>query len=402
MIRLFLFLFLVTSLFGARVETFRWSNGETYISFLERNKLPLKPLFYNLDEDEKQLTEEIISGVHCKETRGQDGSLLQVFIPLNEELQIHIYKNKDDYFFETIPIISETKTEAFIIKIQNSPYQDILGETGSKKLATIFVEGFQNSLNFKRDLKKGDTLAMLYEQKYRLGQPFSMPTLKASMIEVHGKRHYVYLGADERYYNQDGSSLQGYFLGNPVKNARISSEFTKKRFHPILKKYRAHLGVDYAAGRGTPIYSAGDGRVVFVGDSAGYGKVTKIQHSDGYLTLYAHQNSFKKGLKNGSSVQKEEVIGYVGSTGLSTGPHLHFGLYKDGEAIDPLRVVQVATKKISAKEREAFFKLKATYDKDIDLHVTNDTKFVRTSMPENVCYFFDKDETKHEQSAPTS
>lgn len=402
MARLFLFLLLTISLYGARVETFRWSNGETYLSFLERNKLPLKPLFYNLDEDEKQLTEEIIAGVGCKETREQDGSLLQVFIPLNEELQIHIYKNKGEYFFETIPIISETKTEAFIIKIENSPYQDILKETGSKKLATIFVEGFQDSLNFKRDLKKGDTLAMVYEQRYRLGQPFSMPTLKASMIEIHGKRHYVYLGADERYYNQDGSELQGYFLGTPVKNARISSEFTKKRFHPILKKYRAHLGVDYAAGRGTPIYSAGDGRVVFVGESAGYGNVTKIQHSDGYLTLYAHQNSFKKGLKNGSNIKKEEVIGYVGSTGLSTGPHLHFGLYKDGEAIDPLRVVQVATKKISAKEREAFFKLKASYDKDIDLHVTNETKFVRASMPENVCYFFDTQESKHEQSAPTS
>lgn len=389
MIRFFIFLFLVTSLFGARVETFRWSNGETYLSFLEKNNLPLKTLYYNLDEDERQLSEEILTGVNFQISRDKDETIAQAFIPLNDELQIHIYKFNDEYFFETIPIISETKTEALIIKIENSPYLDILRETGSKKLAKIFVSGFQNSLNFKRDLKKGDTLAMIYEQKYRLGKPFSMPTLKASMIEMNGKKNYIYLNSDERYYNQEGSQVQGFLLAKPVNNARISSTFTKRRFHPILKKYRAHLGVDFAAGRGSPIQAAGDGRVIFLGTTRGYGNLTKVQHSDGYITLYAHQNSFRKGIKKGSLVKKGQVIGYIGSTGLSTGPHLHFGLYKDGEAIDPLRVVQVATKKISAKEKNAFLKLKSNYDESINLHITNETKYIRTSMPDNVCYFFD-------------
>ncbi|MFA5462278.1 MAG: peptidoglycan DD-metalloendopeptidase family protein [Sulfurimonas sp.] len=388
MIRFFIFLFLVTSLFGARVETFRWSNGETYLSFLEKNNLPLKTLYYNLDEDERQLSEEILTGVNFQISRDKDETIAQAFIPLNDELQIHIYKFNNEYFFETIPIISETKTEAFIIKIENSPYLDILRETGSKKLAKIFVSGFQNSLNFKRDLKKGDTLAMIYEQKYRLGKPFSMPTLKASMIEMNGKRNYIYLNNDERYYNQEGSQVQGFLLAKPVNNARISSTFTKRRFHPILKKYRAHLGVDFAAGRGSPIQAAGDGRVIFLGTTRGYGNLTKVQHSDGYITLYAHQNSFRKGVKKGSAVKKGQVIGYVGSTGLSTGSHLHFGLYKDGEAIDPLRVVQVATKKISAKEKNAFLKLKSNYDESINLHITNETKYIRISMPDNVCYFF--------------
>lgn len=391
MIRFFILLFLATSLFGARVETFRWSSGETYLSFLERNKLPLGPLYYNLDEDEQQLSEEILSGVHCKSTREKNGAISQVFIPLNDELQIHIYKNNSDYFFETIPIISETKTEAFTIKIDHSPYLDIIRETGSKKLAKIFVSSFQNSLNFKNDLQKGDTLAMVYEQKYRLGKPFSMPTLKAAMIEMKGKKHFIYLNSDERFYNQDGNEVEGFLLATPVNNARISSRFTKRRFHPVLKKYRAHQGVDYAAGRGTPILAAGNGRVAFLGQTRGYGKLIKIQHSDGYLTLYAHQNSFRKGIRNGSVVKKGQVIGYVGSTGLSTGPHLHFGLYKDGQAIDPLRVVQVATKKLAGKERNAFLKLKANYDESINLHVSNATKFVRISMPDNVCYFFDGD-----------
>lgn len=389
MIRLFIFLLLATSLFGARVETFRWSDGETYLSFLERNKLPLKPLYYNLDEDEQQLSEEIIAGVHYQISRSANGEIEQTFIPLNDELQIHIYKHDGEYVFETTPIISETKTEALTIKIEHSPYLDIIRETGSKKLAKIFVESFKHSLDFKKDVQKGDTLVMVYEQKYRLGKPFSMPELKTAMIEMSGKRNYIYQNSDERFYNESGNEIEYFLLATPVKSARISSEFTKRRFHPVLKKYRAHLGVDYAAGRGTPISAAGAGVISFIGSSRGYGNLIKIQHTDGYLTLYAHQNSFRKGIKRGSSVTQGQVIGYVGSTGLSTGPHLHFGLYKDNQAIDPLRVVQITTKKLSGKEKNAFFKLKANYDESINLHLKNETKFVRISMPDNVCYFFD-------------
>lgn len=402
MIRFFILLFLVTSLFGARVETFRWSSGETYLSFLERNNLPLRPLYYNLDEDEQQLSEEILSGVHCQISREKSGDISQIFIPLNDELQIHIYKNNSDYFFETIPIISETKTEAFTLKIEHSPYLDIIRETGSKKLAKIFVSSFQNSLNFKNDLRKGDTLAMVYEQKYRLGKPFSMPILKAAMIEMRGKKHFIYLNDDDRFYNQDGNEVEGFLLATPVNNARISSRFTKRRFHPVLKKYRAHQGVDYAAGRGTPILAAGSGRIAFIGQTRGYGKLIKIQHSDGYLSLYAHQNSFRKGMRNGSVVKKGQVIGYVGSTGLSTGPHLHFGLYKDGQAIDPLRVVQVATKKLKGAERTAFLKLKSNYDQSLNLHVANSTKFVRVFMPDNVCYFFNGEKCVQDKLNPSS
>lgn len=389
MIRLFIFLLLATSLFGARVETFRWSDGETYLSFLERNKLPLKPLYYNLDEDEQQLSEEIIAGVHYQISRSADGEIEQTFIPLNDELQIHIYKHNGEYVFETTPIISETKTEALTIKIEHSPYLDIIRETGSKKLAKIFVESFKHSLDFKKNVQKGDTLVMIYEQKYRLGKPFSMPELKTAMIEMNGKRNYIYLNSDERFYNESANEIEYFLLATPVKSARISSNFTKRRFHPVLKKYRAHLGVDYAAGRGTPISAAGAGVISFIGSSRGYGNLIKIQHTDGYLTLYAHQNSFRKGIKRGSSVKQGQVIGYVGSTGLSTGPHLHFGLYKDNQAIDPLRVVQITTKKLTGKERSAFFKLKTNYDESINLHLKNETKFVRISMPDNVCYFFD-------------
>lgn len=387
--KLFFILFLFTiSLFAAKVEHFKWSDGETYLTFLERNKLPLKPLYYDLDGDEQQLTEEIISGVNCHMSKDEKNEIAQIFIPLNDELQIHIYKNGKNYFFETIPIISETKTEAFTLKIDHSPYNDILKETGSKKLASIFVNSFKNSLNFKRDLQKGDSLAMIYEQKYRLGVPFSMPTLKVAMIEMKGKKNFIYYNdSDERYYDEKGEKAEEFLLATPVRNARISSHFTKKRFHPVLKKYRAHLGVDYAAGTGTPIMSAGDGRVVFVGESRGYGKTIKVQHEGDFLTLYAHQSSFRKGIKRGSIVKKGDIIGYIGNTGLSSGPHLHFGLYQDNTAIDPLKVVQLATKKLQGKERAEFLKLVSSYQKQIDTHLKDETRFTQFTYPETVCYF---------------
>lgn len=386
MVRIFTLFFLINlALLGAEVENYRWSNGETYLAFLERMKLDTKKLYYDLDKDDQKVTEAILTGVNYQLLKDRHGNLEQVLIPLNDELQIHLYKKNGSFEFENLPIIAETKREAFTLAIKHSPYLDILRETGSKKVAQIFVASFKNSLNFKTSIQKGDNLAMIYEQKYRLGQPFSMPELKAAMIEMSGKKHYIYLNDDEIYYNEKGEQVEGFLLGRPVRDARISSHFTKRRFHPILKRYRAHLGVDYAAGRGTPILAAGSGRVIFAGFNRGYGNVTKIQHENGYMTVYAHQKSFK--VRKGARVKKGQVIGYVGSTGLSTGPHLHFELRKDGVPINPLRVVQVATKKLSGKDLEAFKQLKSNYDQSLHLHLANSTVIEKEREFVTLCYF---------------
>ncbi len=395
MIRYFiLFLFLFSTVFASSVQDFRWKSGETYLVFLEKNKLPLKELYYNLDKDDQKLTEEIRSGVNCQILKDTNDTIQQVLIPMNDELQIHIYKNNGSYKFEAIPIISETKTESFTIKINHSPYLDIIKATGSKKLAQIFVASFKNSLNFKRDLRKGDTLALLYEQKYRLGKPFSMPILKVAMIEMRGKKHYIYLNKDDRYYDEKGHEVEGFLLAKPVRNARISSRFTKRRYHPVLKKYRAHLGVDYAARRGTPIVAAGSGRIIFAGRTRGYGNLIKIRHSDGYMTLYAHQKSFRRGIRKGKYVKKGQTIGYVGTTGLSTGPHLHFGLYKHGRAINPLRVVQVTTKKLKGKEKKAFIKLRDNYNKQIQKIIEDNITYKKPRAIEKTCYIYTKKQEK--------
>lgn len=387
--KLFFFLLLPFSLLASTVEYTKWNNGESFLNFLEKHHLPQK-IYYDLDKSDQTITEEIYAGVNIQILRDQNETIQQVLIPVSEELQLHLYKHKDKYQLDSIPIEYTKKQEAFTVSIENSPYYDIVEATGSKKLAHQFVNAFKNSLNFRRDLRKGDRLVMVYEQKYRMGRPFSMPVLQVAMIEMRKKKHYIYLNNDGRYYDEKGVEAEGFMLNRPVKNARVSSGFTLRRYHPILKKYRAHLGVDYAARPGTPIRAAGSGRVIFAGYTRGYGKLIKIQHSDGYMTLYAHQRAFRKGMKRGKYVKKGDVIGYVGSTGLSSGPHLHFGLYKNGRPQNPARVIRITTNKLKGKKLKAFKELQTAYNKVVELHLAAQTEIKPQEAFANVYYLDNK------------
>jgi len=390
MYRLFFLLLLPYLLYASQVEYSKWESGETFLNFLEKYNLPQK-IYYNLDKADQTITEEIYAGVNVQLLRDNNNTIEQVLIPISDELQLHLYKDRNKYKFESVPIVYTKQQKAFTVEIENSPYYDIVKATGSKKLAHQFVNAFKNSLNFRRDLRKGDHLVMVYEQKYRFGRPFSMPVLQVAMIEMNKKEHYIYLNSDGRYYDEKGIEAEGFMLNRPVHNARVSSGFTKRRYHPILKKYRAHLGVDYAARPGTPIRAAGSGRVIFAGYTRGYGKLIKIQHSDGYMTLYAHQRAFRKGMKRGKYVKKGQVIGYVGSTGLSSGPHLHFGLYKNGHARNPARVIRIATNKLKGKKLKAFENLKEEYNQTVALHLAAKTKVEVTADFDNVYYLNDED-----------
>ena len=386
MLRFFLLLLFITSLYSAKTEDFRWENGVTYSDFLEDNNLPRKPLLDNLDVDDRRLVEEIKAGVNCNYLKDKNNTILQVLIPLNDELQIHIYQNNGTYKFEAIPIESELRLESFSLKIQSNPSVDIKRETGSINLVSIFSSAFGTSIDFTA-LRKDDDLVMIYEQKYRLGKPFSMPTLLAGMVETNNKPNYIYLNTDDRYYDKKGTQIESFLLARPVKNARISSRFTKRRFHPILKRWKAHLGMDYAARRGTPVVAAGSGTVIYAARMGSYGNLIKIRHKDSYETRYAHLKSFRRGIKRGKRVKKGQTIGYVGTTGRSTGPHLHFELRKKGRAINPAKRVQLTTKKLSKKEKKVFDQLTSKYNQEIILLMENETKFIKKQQTGKYCYF---------------
>lgn len=342
MLRIILTLFLIiSSLFSIEVKEIKWPSGESFLTFLEKYSIP-QSLYFELEKEDRELCSEITAGNYFYLMENEDGTLNQVLIPVSEEIQLHVYKDKNNtYKFETLPISYREYTETIAIPIVKSVSHDLQEATGNAALAANLKSIFSSSVNFRR-MQKGDFIAIKYTQKELLGRPFGQPDIKAAMVEISGDKYYRFkYEKDEKYYDQTGKAFtKYYFFRIPLTYNRISSQFTKKRWHPVLKRYRAHLGTDFAAPRGRKIYAAGDGRIEFVGRKGGYGNVIIIKHPNGYKTLYGHQSKFRAGIRRGQKIKKGDLIGYVGSTGLSSGPHLHLGVYRNGQAIDPLKVIK--------------------------------------------------------------
>ena len=333
---------LFNTLFSAQIEELSWQKGESFLTFLEKNKIPLK-LYYDLDKEDQELCSEIQSGNRFFSYTEEDGSLIQALIPVSLDMQIHIYKDSsNEYKFQTLPINYTEKSELIAIPITESISSDIQKATGDVTIAAILNTLFSNSNADFKKMKKGDFIAIEYNQKTYMGKLHGMPEINAAMIQINGKPFYRFRNSkDDKYYDENGVGFtKTYLFQIPLTFTRISSPFTNKRYHPVLKRYRAHLGTDFAAPTGRNIYAASDGKVEFVGTQSGYGKTVIINHQNGYKTLYAHQNGFAKGLRQGQMIKKGTHIGYVGSTGLSSGPHLHLGMYKNNVAIDPMTVLQ--------------------------------------------------------------
>jgi murein DD-endopeptidase MepM/ murein hydrolase activator NlpD len=218
-----------------------------------------------------------------------------------------------------------------------------LGE--SPQLASDIAELFAWDVDFSRRAQPGDQFAVLYERLYKKGAdgaagPYVGPgRILAARYEGQAGRHSaVYFETSEArggYYRPDGSSIERQFLLAPLKYTRVSSRFSAKRYHPILKVNRPHHGIDYAADAGTPIVAVAAGRVIFRGRAGSYGNLVKVRHPNGYVSYYAHMSRFGDGLAVGDAVHQKQVLGYVGSTGLSTGPHVCFRVAKDGRFVDP-------------------------------------------------------------------
>lgn len=197
-------------------------------------------------------------------------------------------------------------------------------------------------IDFSLDIRQGDQFGVVYNELYKDGVKIKSGRILAAEFINNGKLYkavyYTNPKGDGDYYDEDGKSMRKAFLRSPVKFARISSKFSLKRWHPVLSKWRSHKGVDYAAARGTPIRASGDGKIVLAGRKGGYGKAIFIQHGGRYRTVYGHLKSYAKGIRIGKKVKQGQIIGYVGSTGLATGPHLHYEFRVNGAHRNPLTV----------------------------------------------------------------
>ena len=224
-------------------------------------------------------------------------------------------------------------------------------------LAVMLSHIFGWSIDFF-GIQKGDEFRLVYAQEYVEEEPLNNYKVLAASFKANDSLVYAipFVQDDEElFYNVNGNSLEGAFLKAPLDFYRISSRFTNSRYHPVLKRYRAHHGVDYAAPTGTPVYAIGSGKVIDKGYQAGGGgNYVKIRHNSTYTTTYMHLSKFAKGLKVGDQVAQKEVIGYVGSTGLSTGPHLDFRVYENGKPVNPLTIKSQPKKPISEANRDSF------------------------------------------------
>ncbi|CAA6821099.1 MAG: Membrane proteins related to metalloendopeptidases [uncultured Sulfurovum sp.] len=348
--------------FAAKVQYSIWDKGLGFEQYLQEHNIS-QEILENLDKDDLKLIDEIGYNHRYFELIASNGVLLQTLLPIGDELQAHLFRTHTGYKIEILPISYQKDTHVAVLEVDKSPHSDIVTKVKNKRLSTEFTRVLKHSVDF-RGIQKKDKIAIVYDQKMRLGQPLGVPDIKVAMIESHGKKNYVFKHTDAKYYNEQGEVLIQKYMRKPIKHVRITSHFTNRRFHPVLKRWKAHHGTDFGAKRGTPILAAADGKVIFSGWKGGYGKVTKIQHNDGYVTLYAHQSRLKA--KKGSSVKAGQIIGYVGSTGRSTGPHLHFGLYKNGRAINPMRMVKFSKEGLTGQGKKAFLNRKKKYTKIIN------------------------------------
>ena len=241
--------------------------------------------------------------------------------------------------------------------VESSLWNAMVDSEASPQLAVLLSQIFGWTIDFF-GIQKGDEFRLIYEQEYVEDRPINNFHISAASFRASDSLYYAIpfvQEGEELFYNEKGNSLEGAFLKAPLDYYRISSRFTNSRYHPVLKRYRAHHGVDYAAPTGTPVYAIGSGKVIEKGFQAnGGGNYVKIRHNSTYTTTYMHLSRFAKGLKVGGMVAQKEVIGYVGSTGISTGPHLDFRVHENGKPINPLTIKSQPKKPVSEANRAAF------------------------------------------------
>jgi murein DD-endopeptidase MepM/ murein hydrolase activator NlpD len=335
-------------LFGYQVEIKEWGSNHTFYSFLKKHNIPFS-IYYTLP---KKVQKDL--GAIPKDSDVyllKDGNVIkQALIPFNDEKQLQIIKKGDKYITKIVPIRYTTTEKVAKINVKNFLSYDVYQNTKNPYLSQKLVNIFSDRVNF-RVLPKDSVIDVYYKVKSRFGKTIGTDVIYA---KISNKYYNIsaYKYTDGRYYDDGGRSLKGMFLAYPMRFRRISSPFGR-RYHPILHKWRMHDGIDLVNRVGTPIHTVADGKVVYRGWMRGYGNVVEVKHRNGYLTLYGHLKGFAH-IRVGQYVRQGQTIAYMGNTGLSTGPHLHFGVMHNGRWINPLKIKQQAKTRLYGKKRKQF------------------------------------------------
>ncbi|KYJ86181.1 peptidoglycan DD-metalloendopeptidase family protein [Sulfurovum riftiae] len=349
--------------FGMKAEMKEWPKDLTFSDYLDAHDIS-KGMLDSISKKDQEYLSDIQSRYKYYELLDNDGTLMQALIPISREMQIHLFKEveSDRYKFDIIPIVYRTHEYFAKVIINSNPYVDAKKAINRDSVAKKASQALKDIINTKK-LHKGDMISFVYTQRTRLGVPYTMPDIKVMKVKTKKINQFIYVDEDGHGYKETDKKVaytvtgkkkvtytrrvkgKGTTFGMPLRHARVTSSFSYRRWHPILHRYRPHHGTDFGARRGTPLLAVNDGTVSYAGWKGGYGRVVQIRHAGGYESFYAHQSRMR--VKRGQKVKKGQIIGYVGSSGRSTGPHLHFGLKKNGRWVDPMKYLRKKSIKTS-------------------------------------------------------
>lgn len=271
------------------------------------------------------------------------GDIRRVTFDISSLQRLEVNYTYEEWSSEIVDIDTTKKIVHFSGTIQDSLWASGIEKGLSPEVIVSFAEVFGWQVDFSREVRKGDRWTFSVEKLFAEGRNVGWGNIVYAEYQNGPELHKAYFYKNkvtetQGYFDEKGDSLRKVFLKSPIKFGRITSRFSRRRFHPIHRRYKAHNGVDYGAPRGTPIRAVGDGRILKIGRYGGSGKMIVLDHVAGYQTKYLHMSRFAKKLRRGSKVLQGQIIGYVGSTGYATGPHLHFEMSKHRSLMDPLKV----------------------------------------------------------------
>ena len=344
---------------GHFVQEDRVERGETLAALLAKLNVddPDAVAFLRQAKEARPFA-RLRTGRSIRAETSADGELLHLSYLTPSGTLLQLERQGEKFKVSEEPADLDLRPQMASAEVQSSLFAatDYAGLPDS--IATQIVEIFSSQIDFHRDLRRGDRFAVVYETFYHGAELVRSGRILAVEFTNQGKTHQaVWFDSKEGpggYYTPDGKSLRKAFLRSPLEFSRISSGYSLARFHPILLTWTAHRGIDYAAPTGTRVRTTGDGIVNFAGWQNGYGNLIIVQHPGKYTTYYAHLSGFAAGIRKGARVSQGDFIGYVGQTGMATGPHLHYEFHINGTQHDPLRIVMPEAVPITRELRNAF------------------------------------------------
>lgn len=346
--------------------------GDTLASVLSRLKiddLDIQRLLAT--ESVRQLANGIRAGRQILATTGPDGSLQSIQFERPDASDLLIRREGDNFVAQEQEEIQETRVVMRSGRILSSLYGATDNAGIPDRIADQMADTFSTQIDFREDLRRGDTFSVIYTVNYRNGEPVAAGKLLAAEFVNAGKAHRAVLFRDpfgsETYYTPEGESLKKGFLRSPLEFSRVTSSFSNSRKHPVYGFHRAHTGVDFGAPTGTRVKATGDASVQFAGRKGGYGNLVILRHHNGYETYYAHLSAFAPGIRAGRAVAQGQLIAFVGSTGASTGPHLHYEVRIAGRPQNPMTIKLPGSPPLAVAQRARFHQQTAGWSDKLTL-----------------------------------